>query len=156
MASRTYLWLQECEICMEDVYDCFFINCGICKNFLCKSCYQRLSQKKCPFCRSSMEVRQPRTLYGNRSARSSLIQSPHMTAMSQENFLRTLGRHGGYSVINLFTNIPVSNMEAICDIMKTGYFDDALSNGGKCRCLAFANRYVLRQLEKIVVNSEID
>jgi len=151
MASRQFMWMCECEICLEELHDCFFINCGVCENSLCESCYLRLTQKKCPFCRSSMVVEQQ---WMDRS-RSTLFLNSELESVARENFWQAFVRNQGYAVICLFTLVPFEDREGICRIMETGYFDDALSNGGKCRNPDFADEYVHRQLEKIIINSNV-
>lgn len=42
---------EECGVCYEMTIDHNSEECDQCRHKLCQSCYQRLRQKKCPFCR---------------------------------------------------------------------------------------------------------
>jgi len=144
MISKEYLWFETFEICTVDKLDSFFINCCVYSHSLCKDCFQRLQSKKCPFCWSDMEVRRQERQMSCRD-RSTLVQNVEMTNRAWENWNTEFSRRQGFSIISLFTNIPVSNIDAIYEVIETGYFDDALSNGGRCRCPYFTRQYIQSQ-----------
>lgn len=45
---------KECDICYEEVNEKYFKKLP-CKHELCQSCYSKLTNEKCPFCRQVIE-----------------------------------------------------------------------------------------------------
>lgn len=49
---KTKLKLRECDLCCEEVPNSEFFCPGVCCHAIHKSCYEKLSSQRCPFCRT--------------------------------------------------------------------------------------------------------
>ena len=53
LVIEKYTKTKECEICMEDRLDFFFVKCSVCVHDICGRCYLKLN-KKYSFCRTKL------------------------------------------------------------------------------------------------------